>query len=170
MCDILDFTKFIDFSLIYPYSLGTGAVVPSLKKRVVFMKLNINCLRDTLLSLEEWLVLNEELEFCVVDLAELCKTSSLLRYSKQEIAYTLVLLEEAGLIKALIGYASDCIYDIDVVRLTFQGHQFLDSIRPLPLWKKILSVSEKTGLTSVTALAEISNMFLPEFIKSTSCQ
>lgn len=133
------------------------------------MKLTPDCLRDTLLALEEWLVLNEELEFCILDLEELCKTSRLLRYSKQEIAYTLVLLEEAEFIKALIIYASDCIDDLSVIRLTFQGHQFLDSIRPFPLWKKILSVSEKTGLTSVTALAEISSMFLPEFIKSASC-
>ncbi len=133
------------------------------------MKLTPDCLRDTLLVLEEWLILNEELEFRFLDLEELCKTSALLRYSKQEIAYTLVLLEEAGFIKALINHASDCVDDLSVMRLTFQGHQFLDSIRPLPLWKKILSVSEKTGLTSVTALAEISSMFFPEFIKSVSC-
>ena len=132
------------------------------------MKLNPDCLRDTLLVLEEWLVLNEELEFCLLDLEELCKTSRLLRYSKQEIAYTLILLEEADFIKALIIYASDCIDNLSVIRLTFQGHQFLDSIRPLSLWKKILSVSEKTGLISITNLLEISNMLLPEFIKPAS--
>lgn len=132
------------------------------------MKLNLDCLRDTLLVLEEWLVLNEELEFCLLDLEDLCKTSRLLRYSKQEIAYTLIILEEADFIKALIIYASDCIDDLSVIRLTFQGHQFLDSIRPLSLWKKILSVSEKTGLISITNLLEISNMLLPEFIKSAS--
>lgn len=55
------------------------------------MKLDLNCIRDTLLTLENWLVLDDDLEFVCLDLDEICKSSNMLKYSKPEIAYTLVL-------------------------------------------------------------------------------
>lgn len=46
------------------------------------MKLDLNCIRDTLLTLESWLTLNEDLEFVCLDLDDLCKSSDMLKYSK----------------------------------------------------------------------------------------
>ena len=60
------------------------------------MKLDLNCIRDTLITLENWLVLNDDLEFVYLDLDEIHKSSDMLKYSRAEIAYTLVILEEAG--------------------------------------------------------------------------
>ena len=94
------------------------------------MKLDTCCIRDTLLVLENWLVLNDDLAFIPLDLCEICKSGSMQKYSKSDIAYTLVLLEEAGFIEAEIDYTLEGIHEIDVIRLTFQGHQFLDTIRP----------------------------------------
>ena len=35
------------------------------------MKLDLNCIRDTLITLENWLVLNDDLEFVYLDLDEI---------------------------------------------------------------------------------------------------
>ena len=90
----------------------------------------------------------------------------MLKYSRAEIAYTLVILKEAGFIEAIIDYASNGINELDVIRLTYKGHQFLDTIRPQSVWDKIYSVAEKANLKSIHAIMEIADIILPETIKS----
>ena len=141
--------------------------MPSTKEmRFIIMKLDINCVRDTLITLESWLVLNDNLEFLCLGLDEINKSSEMLKYTKPEVAYTLVLLKEAGFIEARVDYSSGRIYELDVIRLTFSGHQFLDTIRPQSTWNKIHELSEKTGLKSISAIMEIADIILPETIRS----
>ena len=130
------------------------------------MVLNLKCIRDTLLALERCLVLNDELEFVGENLDELRKSGELLQYSRSDLAYTLVLLTEADFIESYIDYADDVIEELTVIRLTYKGHQFLDSIRPDSLWKKIYSISEVTGLKSLSTVMQIADILLPEAIKS----
>lgn len=130
------------------------------------MVLNLKCIRDTLLALERCLVLNDELEFVGQNLDELRKSGELLQYSRSDLAYTLVLLTEADFIESYIDYADDVIEELTVIRLTYKGHQFLDSIRPDSLWKKIYSISEVTGLKSLSTVMQIADILLPEAIKS----
>lgn len=130
------------------------------------MVLNLKCIRDTLLALERCLVLNDELEFVGQNLDELRKSGELLQYSRSDLAYTLVLLTEADFIESYIDYADDVIAELTVIRLTYKGHQFLDSIRPDSLWKKIYSISEVTGLKSLSTVMQIADILLPEAIKS----
>lgn len=130
------------------------------------MVLNLKCIRDTLLTLERCLVLNDELEFVGQNLDELRKSGELLQYSRSDLAYTLVLLTEADFIESYIDYADDVIEELTVIRLTYKGHQFLDSIRPDSLWKKIYSISEVTGLKSLSTVMQIADILLPEAIKS----
>lgn len=130
------------------------------------MKLDLDCIRDTLITLEKWLVLNDELQFVYLSLEEICKSSEMLKYSKPDIAYTLVMLKEADFINAIIDYGCDGICELDVFRLTFTGHQFLDTIRPQPTWNKIHDISEKTGLKSISTIMEIADIILPETIRS----
>ena len=59
------------------------------------MTLDLNCVRDTLLTLEEWLVLDDNLDFHRLGLDDICRSSEMLKHSKSSIAYTLVLLDEA---------------------------------------------------------------------------
>ena len=66
------------------------------------MKLDLNCVRDSLLTLEKWLVLNDQLEFIFLDLNEIMESAEMQKYTKPDVAYTLVMLEEAGFIKAVI--------------------------------------------------------------------
>lgn len=130
------------------------------------MQLNLNCVRDTLIVLEEWLVLNDELSFKWLSLEDICKSSNLLKYSKSEIAYTLIMLTEADFIKSCISYGSNEIDDLEVLRFTYQGHQLLESIRPQSMWDKIYSIADKTGSKSISTIMEIADIVLPDVIKS----
>lgn len=60
------------------------------------MQLNLNCVRDTLMTIEEWSVLNDDLEFVDIYLENICKSSKMLKYTKPDIAYTILILKEAG--------------------------------------------------------------------------
>ena len=130
------------------------------------MKLDLNCVRDSLLTLEKWLVLNDQLEFIFLDLNEIMESAEMQKYTKPDVAYTLVMLEEAGFIKAVIDYGCDEISGLDVIRLTYQGHQFLETIRPKDTWDKIYAVAEKTGHKSLTNIMEIADIILPDVFKS----
>lgn len=130
------------------------------------MKLNINCMRDLLLYLEDWLVLTEELEYKGLGLYEIHQSGALMKYTLPEIAYTISKMKEAGFLNAAIDYGSDCINIIEVTSLTYDGHQFLDTVRPQSTWDKIRSISEKTGLKSVKAIMEIADILLPDSIKT----
>lgn len=130
------------------------------------MKLSLSCIRDTLVTLEDWLILNNNLEFISLSLDEICKSSEMLKHSKSDIAYTLVILNEAGFIEAIIDYGDfNCICELEVIRLTYSGHQFIDAIRPQATWDKIYDIAEKTGLKSVAAIMKIADALLPETIK-----
>lgn len=130
------------------------------------MKLNLNCVRDSLITLENWLVLSDNLEFISRDLDEISQSSEMLKYTRTDIAYTLVILEEAGFIKAIIDYDCNGICELDVISLTYQGHQFLETIRPKDTWDKIYAVAEKTGHKSLTNIMEIADIILPDVFKS----
>lgn len=130
------------------------------------MKLNINCVRDLLLYLEEWLILTEDLEYKTLSVHEIQQGGIMCKYTIPEIAYTITKLEEAKFLKAAIVYASNGIYACEVSTLTFAGHQFLETIRPEPIWKKIFSIADKIGLTSFSAITQIADSLLPEIINT----
>ncbi len=130
------------------------------------MKLDIACIRDILLCLEEHLVLTDELEYKFLELSEICQTGNLQKYSNSQIAYTICKLEEADFISASVQYGNNSIDFIAVSSITFAGHQFLDTIRPESVWSKIHSISEKTGLKSISAIMDIAEIILPDTIKS----
>lgn len=130
------------------------------------MKLDIACIRDILLCLEDCLVLTDELRYKHVDLYDLCQTGNLQKYSRSQIAYTICKLDEADFINASIQYADNSINYIAVDSITFAGHQFLDTIRPESVWSKIHSISEKTELKSISAIMDIAEIILPDTIKS----
>lgn len=98
------------------------------------MRINYDCIRDVLLCLEDLLVLNDELEMSSIIISDLCE--KLPDYSKQDIAYSLVMLDEADYIHAAIPSADDCILDIIVTGITFEGHKYLDTIRTSVVWEE----------------------------------
>lgn len=98
------------------------------------MRINYDCIRDVLLSLEDILVLDENLETNATEISQLCKELS--DYSKQDIAYSLVMLKETDYIHANIINADNGIFDIIVFGITFEGHKYLDTVRTSAVWEE----------------------------------
>lgn len=73
--------------------------------------------------------------------------------------YHVDLLEKAGLIEAKVVKAMVGPIAAIAFRLTWQGHEFLDSIRPKPIWDKVKSEAKEKGidltLSAIKTLAEM---------------
>ena len=59
--------------------------MPSIMKGDFIMILDLDCVRDTLLTLEKWLVLDDDLEFHHLNLDNICRSSEMLKHSKSSI-------------------------------------------------------------------------------------
>lgn len=71
-------------------------------------------------------------------------------YSMEQVAYHCAILNEGEYIHAYQGdYASNKIYSFGVSRLTWEGHEFLDSIRADTVWYKTKEVISSKGLPLV---------------------
>lgn len=117
------------------------------------MKLNLDCIRDILFLLEEKLTISSDLEILTLELDEI--SSILSTYDVGEISNTLIVLNEAGFIVCDTFFSSDFIEDISVSRITYSGYQFLESIRPEPVWHKVKNISSRVGSFSINAISQI---------------
>ncbi len=76
-------------------------------------------------------------------------------HTPEEISYHVMLLHEAGLIKALDA-SSFGEYDWRPERLTWEGHEFLESSRDEGVWKKAKKImAEKAGGIPFEALKQV---------------
>lgn len=113
------------------------------------MKLNIDCIRDVLIQLENaplgHKVTIQELE------------SKLPQYQKHDIVYSCLKLEEESFIKLnKKTYFHDPIPVIHKIEdITMKGHGFLDTIREKTIWDKVKSSSKKVGIFSLNTLYEL---------------
>ena len=78
-------------------------------------------------------------------------------HSKDEVAYHVMLLKEAGLIEAISATNMDPgSFNWYPKRLTWQGHEFLESSREESLWQKAKKIAlEKTGGLSLDVLKAV---------------
>lgn len=123
------------------------------------MKLNADCIREVLLELEDSLVIytNDEgnLENKTVSLHHL--ECVLIRYSREDIFYTLTNLEQAGYIQMIAQWSGSGLYRCEVKCITFRGHEFLEKIRCDQSWSKVKSVAESVRNYSLDAINQIAN-------------
>lgn len=98
------------------------------------MRINYDCIREVLMCLEDIIVLDKDLEFNDVCLDEIC--AELPDYEKQDVAYSLLMLDEAEYIHANIIGADGGIVNILVSGITFEGHKYLDTVRSSPIWEE----------------------------------
>lgn len=111
------------------------------------MKLNLDCMRDILIEMEK---------------AEYGEPiypqkiyNALPQYSQNEINYSFIKLKEANFIKAVTHSRMD--YDTTVSRLddiTYEGHQFLASIRSDTIWNKTKGILNEVGTTSISSVIQ----------------
>lgn len=105
------------------------------------MKLDYSCARAILLALEDSLTYTEDesgfIDTCDINLNQLSKHEFLEKYEKIDIAYCSQKLEEAGFIDVHIIEADDGIVDILFLSITYDGHEYLDSVRHPQLWEDV---------------------------------
>ncbi|MEC1648200.1 DUF2513 domain-containing protein [Bacillus halotolerans] len=114
------------------------------------MKLDRDCLRDVLLTIEEEVGFLETSSIQV-----LAECPRLTKYNKSDVYYCIKKLTEADFITE-ISYLGGS----DVSELTFKGHEFLDTIRDGEVWDKTKAVATKVGGTSLAIMAEVATSFI----------
>ena len=127
------------------------------------MKLNYDCLRKILLTIESDICWHDDLTFCYTNLAALTETLS--DFSRAEIAYASKMAIEANLIEARIMDCDTCIIDIHYYGLSFEGHQFLDTVRENKIWTKTKRIISAAGGASLSIIKEIASNCITAFIK-----
>lgn len=128
------------------------------------MKLNYDCLRKILLTIESDVKWNENLTLCYIDLYEM--KEALKDFSKADIAYASKMAIEADLIEANIIDCDNGIIDISYYGLTYEGHQFLDTVREKNVWEKTKQTISSFGGASLSIIKGIAAEYLTTFIKS----
>lgn len=128
------------------------------------MKINYDCMRDILIFLEDNLLYDDELSPNIISLDNL-KSAQELNYSLQDIAYSSLMLNEAGLINVHISNADNCIIDIYYLSITYEGHQYLEKIRSDKVWTKTKGVLSKIGATSIDIITKVASNIIVEMAK-----
>lgn len=122
------------------------------------MKLNMECVRDVLLELESRDYVREDDDiFCFIGISlnDLCKQLS--KWERTDIFYSLFNLDQADYISMTTFEADIGICDCIINYITFDGHEFLESVRDSQNWKKVksgLSAVRNYSLSAIAALAE----------------
>ena len=124
------------------------------------MKLEPKCVRDILMFCEDYDFLSEDLTWSPLSLYKF--SQSLPSYNKNQIAYTLIQLNEAGYIKASVQTSANVVDSILVTRLTYEGHELIDTIRPKSVWDKISKIISELSDISLPVLQQIASHFLVE--------
>lgn len=116
------------------------------------MRLNYDCVRDTLLLIEDALTAScgEGFSFDFVQLAEL--SAELSGYSPEEVYYTVFNLKQAGFLSCFPHDEPEYVID-GIEYITFAGHEFLEEIRDAGKWKTINGILSKVRTFSLSAIS-----------------
>lgn len=124
------------------------------------MKLNSDCIRDILLTVEE----KSDFYHYVEYKKDKPVHKRLEKYTHDEIVYH---INQCDLSELLIGVEHcDGSTVIFIRDLSPEGHEFLANIRQDNIWNGVKSVAKKVGSTSLSALVEISSNVISEIIKA----
>lgn len=119
------------------------------------MRLDQDCVRDLLLELESKLSFNQPI--FIDDFKELETVSS---YGYEISVYALLKMIEAKFVNANVTYAGDEIYQLAISSLTWDGHQFLDTIRDHEVWKETKAATKKLSSVSLSIISTLATEFL----------
>ncbi|MDU0332638.1 DUF2513 domain-containing protein [Paenibacillus sp. 3LSP] len=119
------------------------------------MRLNHDCVRDLLLTIEETLPLD-----AIALTPGLHQHENLSKYEYEEIVYCVSKLREAGFIETI---GQDLISPagrvIKVRGLTYTGHLFLDNIREPSRWKKVKEKADSAGIVALNIMAGLAESY-----------
>lgn len=131
------------------------------------MKYNLDCARDILFLLEDKLTISPDLEFDILSIQEIAL--DLTKYEIQDIANTLIVLEEAGFIVASSLDANNALSEFAVSRITYDGYQFIENIRSVTVWNQTKSVCLKVGSFSISTISQIAVSIITSLINAQLC-
>lgn len=120
------------------------------------MKLDVEVMRDLLFELEDNLNLGDKLI--------LSNSPIYSELDSQDKIYAAIKLYEAGYINATVDKFLDMTYRVIISDLTWDGHQFLDNIRPKQSWEKAKELAKNVGSVSVQILSEVAKKVASDFI------
>lgn len=122
------------------------------------MKLNHDCVRDLLLTIEE------KVKSQPVYIGLLANNTLLHVYEITDLIYTSERLSEAGLINIKIFQTLDGEKNILVKSITWNGHQFLDNIRDNNVWSKTKKTVSALSSVSLSILVDIAKKIVEKSI------
>lgn len=121
------------------------------------MKLNPDCMRDILLQIEQ-------LPYGKSVYPDQLYTA-LPNYSHEDIDYSILKMDEAGFINTSIEHYLSGNIGIEIHDISYNGHQFLDTVRSNKVWNVTKKVATDIGSTSVHAITQIATSVITEIIK-----
>lgn len=124
------------------------------------MRLNSDCVRDILLTVEEKCDYHHVMDYD----RENSNNNRLQDYTHEEIIYHIKQCDCSKLILGTTYY--DGGKHIIITDLSPAGHQFLANIREDTVWKGVKEVANKVGSSSLSALTQISSNIITQLIKA----
>ena len=122
------------------------------------MKLNYDCVRSVLLTVEKSKTIDEELNLNPLAVETIFE--QLPKYEDSEILYTIEKLKEAGYINAALHFAAGHFIDGTVSSITYSGHEYLDNIREPEVWRKVKTMLKNAGATTLPLISQAAKMLI----------
>jgi DNA-binding transcriptional ArsR family regulator len=122
------------------------------------MKRDMDLIRELLLKLEEYPKALED----VVHITPDAPGIQVAGYEVDQISYHLSLIEEAGLIDTRGAGAQIGIY---FYRLSWDGHEFIDTVRDSEVWRRVKAGAAQAGAASVSLLVGLGKAYAKQMIK-----
>ena len=122
------------------------------------MKLNYDCVRSVLLTVEKSKTIDEELNLNPLAVETIFE--QLPKYEDNEILYTIEKLKEAGYINAVLQFAAGHFIDGTVSSITYSGHEYLDNIREPEVWRKVKTMLKNAGATTLPLISQAAKMLI----------
>lgn len=86
------------------------------------------------------------------------------KYDLNVIAYHCDKLQEAGYLNWKPQYADNRLYMGFITGLTYDGHQFLDSVRSPKIWRETKTRAEKVGIFTLDFISKTASNIITEVI------
>lgn len=128
------------------------------------MKIDYNCIRDVLITLEEHLTLEDDLDYKEIPLMDFVQMKELSQHDEKQIAYCVYKLAEAQYIEAGRFHLSSMRTYYSIRCITYKGHEFISNTVNPDVWKKTTSIAKKIGTTSISILSQIAINVISELI------
>lgn len=120
------------------------------------MKLNYDCVRDLLLYLEDNLTYENTININSLKLKE---------YSSLDLVYTADKLCEADFIDCIRSRHIDQGGPIIIAKsITYEGHQFIDTVRDNKVWKETKNIASSVASTSLKVIENIASQVITNIV------